>query len=634
MKCLPLAATAAAWLLAAACGGGAEELSSAEPRATGAPDVARVVESAELVQLPAQVESAEPATLRGRVLDRSTGQGVAQLWVELTAEGHLATLRTDAEGYFQLATPVPAGRVRARVSLAPHGERVGSRPVRFEHDPAVGAQEVHVLRVDMGPSLALRFGEAAGIAPERFEARLVERGPGGADREWSWRRLVSGELPLLRYTSVEFPPSPSFHARVELRLVDGDWFGRAPVRSTSTVELQEVPVRLVQYAAFGGVVVDEQGAGVPQALVLLRQEAGEALPAYARDWRRARTGAGGAFLFAQELEPGRHHLRVLAEGRSPINLDLKIEEGGLTGYELRIPTVATSESLSGVVRASPGEAGPAVVLSLRSEDGSVERVLHALRQPSDLAREALGVSPEGDLHFTFTELPAGTYELAVFALDGRRYSPEPLSCEVPGERIELRAEPVSATQLVAFDVEGADSGPVLESYEVVFRSQDWWNPEGHRLLPGSPLAELPRESSVTWMLSAPGYRPVYGTRASFVPGVGPDAPDRALIELHRGWGVELWLKEAGPRGIPEPDNTFDELGIVRARRGLEGVRVFADGVDVGVSDARGVVRLTLASEPEELTFDAPGFQALQSESFEGGRLLGTDLSRVVWFAPR
>ncbi len=624
-------AAAASWLLVAACSGGAE-LEPAAPAADSRAELA-AEEPVEETAPPSQEERA-PASLRGRVVDRATGVGVAQLWVELTGEGHIASLRTDAEGYFQLGTPVPAGRVRARVSLSPSGERVPSRPSRFEHDPALGAQEVHALRVEMGPSIALRFGEAAGVAPERFEARLVERGPGGEDREWSWRRLVAGELPMLRYTSVEFPPSPAFHARVELRLVAGDWFGRAPVRSTSSVEVQEVPVRLVQYAAFGGVVVDEEGVAVPEALVLLRQEAGDALPAYARGWRRARAGVGGAFLFAQELEPGRYHVRVLAEGRSPIDFDLKIEEGGLSGYEIRIPALAAEAALTGVVRALRPGGQPAVVLSLWSEDRSVERVLHALQKPSALERDALGVSEEGDLYFSFTQLPAGSYELAAFALDGRSYSLEPVAFDLPGEPIELEPVPVSSTKLVAFDVEPAGEGPSLESYEVVFRSRDWWNPEGHRLAPGSPLAALPRESSVTWMLGAPGFRPVYGSRASFEPGVGPDAPDRASVALHPGWGVELWLKEAGPRGVPEASNTFDEMAIVRARRGLAGVRVLADGVQVGVSDERGVVRLTLAQEPELLEFEVAGFAPLESESYARGRLFGAALSRVVWFEPR
>ncbi len=599
---------------------------------------ARFTPSSALAGSSSQASTAE--FLHGRVVDRRTGQGVPLLWVELERKGVRAWLQTDALGYFEASADFPAGKVRARVHLSREGVRLSSRPLRFDHDPAQAAETSHVLRVDCGPCFALDLAGGGGSA-QHWEARLVERSADGPDRDWSWQTLLPGEAPLLRYASLEHEPSSAYHARVELRLKGRDWFGRAPVRSTSSVGLQEVKPRLVQYAAFGGLVIDTEGQAVPRCEVMLRQELGEALPAFSKTWQRARSDALGNFLFEQTLEPGRYHVRVLAEGREPTNFDIAIAEGGLAGYELRVASLDTQHALRGHIAPQLIGEPVAVMLSLSRSDGLVERVLHPLQRPSELRVDTLLPSRDGGVDFTFEALPAGEYELALFALDGVRYNSPTRTVSVPGDTLLITSSAPTPRVRVAFDVVGAGEQRALDHYHALFRVPGWWTADGHRLQPGAEVAAFPLDSPMNWVIYAHGYRPAYGELMQLEPaaeardGTEPDCgPRRLAVELEPGWGVELWLKQVGPRGVPAGEDSYSEAARTRARQPLAGVSVLADGKLVGESDADGLVRLSLDVKPRKLSFEKPGWHALDTDSYSKGSLVEVQpeerRSVVIW----
>ncbi|MCB9915334.1 MAG: hypothetical protein H6828_09315 [Planctomycetes bacterium] len=494
---------------------------------------------------------------------------------------------------------------------------------------------MHVLEVDVGPAVALRLGRA-GSSPERWEARLVERDAAGRDRAWSWRRLVPGELPLLRYPTREFAPDPAWHARVEVRLVEGDWFGRAPVRSTAGVAPLEVPVRLVQYAAFGGLVQDAAGRAVVGARVRVRQESGDALPLYAAPWREQVTDADGSFAFDQQLEPGQYHLRLLSEGRAPVDLDVALEEGGLEGYVLEVREVDATHALVGEVRPH-GAAAPALILGLRSADGSVERVLHPLQDPARARASGAVVTSDGALRFRFEALPAGRYELVLFALDGLPYAPSAQTVEVPGDPLVIAAVAAGTPEVFAFDVRGAEGGPPIEHYHALFRAPGWWTPGAHGLAPGQPVAALAPDAPVTWMAWAHGYRPAYGDAGAFAPDEA-GGPRRAALVLEPGWGAELYLREAGPAGAPDDADAYEQIALARLRPPVPGVEVWADGALAGTSDAAGLVRLSLAAKPARLELRKPGWRALDTATFADGVLVETPPEEqrcaVLWMEGR
>lgn len=580
-------------------------------------------------------ETAEPVTeWTARVVDRRTGQGVPALFVELERDGVVLRGRTDEAGELRAPEGLDPGRWRVRLRLGPGTPPLASRPFRIEYHPEDpgGAPR---LEVEVGPALALRLGAAGEVAPGRWEARLVERDAAGQDRAWSWRRLIEGALPLLRYPSLEHPAEPGFHARVEVRLRDGDWFGRAPVRSTLTVALQEVPLRLVQLAAFGGIVQDVSGRAVPGALVRLWQERGSVLPLHDSRPRSVRTDTEGAFHFEQELEPGRYHLRLASEGRATSDLDLELAEGGLEGYVLRVADVEAREVLAGRVEATGSSEAPVVILGLRRDDGRVERVLHPLQEPGAERRGATWTLGEGVQGFRFEALPAGSYDLAVFPLDGRPYAPAWTRVEVPGQEVVLRAPPIAAPALLRLDVRSGAGGGEPDHVHLALRAPGWWLPSDHRLAPGAPVAELSAESGLTWSLWAHGHRPARGSLAELpVEEVSGHLVLRR--ELEPGWGMEVFVRDAGPRGAPDSEDSYTQMALARLRPAVPGVVFTGDGRRLGRSDAAGVARLEADAAPRRVEFEAAGWRLVPSAGYDGQRFIdvqgGEDevASAVLW----
>lgn len=597
-------------LLAFACGGG-----SSVPPGTDTghpPPTAEEEESPFPADLPAD-------RLRGRVLDRRTAQGLPDLWVRLRRRGETSLVRTDERGYFFADRALPQGMVGARVGIDEWDPRLEPGLLRLEHDPATAAEVRHVLRVDAGPGYRLEFLPIEVRNPERWKARLVERDDRGSERAWSWRALRPGEPPWLRYETVEHEPDPRYSARIELRLEGGAPYSRAAV--SRTIGVAEEPVRFVlsRLAAFGGEVIDPTGRPVVDARVSLRQLTGGTLPVVSDAWRSAYTLRSGVFLFEHGVEPGRYRVRVASAGREDVDFILDLEEEGITGYRIRLKEVPIAGAVSGELRTDGAGGTPLALLSLRSTDGGgVGRWLHPLeKEPlwGSLTAE------EARLSFTFEDLPVGRYELELFSLDGRPWEPRALELEAPATGLSFTAGEGAPPVAYSFDVRDRATGEALSECRVVFRAPGWWNPEGLLLAPGSVAARVSPETGLTWMVYQPGFRPSYGDLPHAVEGAALEIP----VELERGWGAELWLRDVGG-GADRPElDTWATMALVHQASPVPGVPVRGDGVVLGVSDGSGVVRVSLEAAPGRLEVGGAEWEAIDSAFFAGGRLLpGSD----------
>ena len=589
------------------------------------------VEVTPAVEMPAFPTDLPTTRLRGRVIDTRTAQGLPELWVRLRRRGELSLAKTDERGYFFADRPVPEGKVSARVGFEPKEPWLEPGIFRLDHDGTVAEEMQHVLRVDTGPGYRLKFMTVPVRNPQRWKARLVERDAEGEERPWSWQTLRRGDLPWLRYPTVEFEPDPLYRARIELRLAGADRYSRAAVTRTTGVAEEPVVMELAQYAAFGGQVIDATGRPVVDAKISLFQLSGSALPVVATDWQSVYTLRSGAFFFEEGVEPGRYHLLVESAGRENVNLDLPIEEEGTSAYRIRLPEVPIAGVLSGVLRGGEAGAPPMALFSLRSIDGGgVRRWLHPLEKDPLWGN----LTPEdGRLTFFFEDVPAGRLELSLFPLDGRAWEPRTVELDAPAEGLAFTCDDAAPQVTYHFEVHDAATGEPLEEFRAIFRAEGWWNPEGLLLAPGVPAAMVSPDSSFTWMVYQPGYRPRYGALPREVEGDVLSIP----LELEPGWGAELWLRDARGGGDRPELDTWTTMARVHQAPPVSGEEIRADGVALGQSDANGVFRVSLDAEPRALEIGGAQWTVLDSTFFADRRIVSKDSgeyrSVVLWLRP-
>lgn len=641
-KTLAVALGCVAWTLG--CGGG----ESAEPNSDSVP--AEPTTEFQSAGTPAEsialFQAAEHDRLRGRVIYRQTAQPWTAVWVRFaTEEGECRTLATDT-GHFVAPRALPGGEVRVFVGIDEDGPWVNPEGELIEHLAETASETVHVLRTSGGPSYALDFLDHASEEPTRWEARLIERGPAGRIRAWSWQVLRPGDPPRLRYLRPEEEPEDDWSAFVEVRLRDKDWFARGPVESTVGERLEPLALELVQYASFGGTLVDEAGHAIVGAQLSLVQVSGSETPLFDAAPRLTRSDEEGGFLFPLELEPGHYHLGVQAEGRPEKQLDVDIEGGHSDGYRLVLEALEATEQLAVAVVGAEEGTEPIVLISLKSEaspndePGSqgIWRCLHTrMRTPERGLVQSIGMG----YAMLFEELPPGRYVVSLFPMDGQRYEPAEAVIELPVREgaedgvVFLQVEPTSLRDL-RFVVRGRGEEAELDSYDMRFSAPGWWYPQPIRVTGGYGLGEVSLDSfTQDWTLWAPGFRPAHGHMRDLGEGEGEAVVE---VELDAGWGFDLVVLD-GSRGLPREDfDTWQNVAFVHQATRLEGVLVIADGRLVGQSDGQGRVRVALDERPNNLELFKDGWRVVRG--LARGRAVAKDLDRLefqrtaaIWLLP-
>lgn|GEM_PF-3577964 len=599
-------ALAAVWLVA--CG--------AEPRQAvpgpAEPESTRAEVASAPPHAPAEVAlfAAAPAgRLRGRVLDAATGEPWREVWVRLDGGGEGDLVRTTDTGHFIAEAELSGGPVEVRVGLDPDGPWAQDQPVVLEHEPARAAEVAHELAVPAGPSFTLDFLEQAAEEPERWEARLVELGPGVRRRPWSWRVLRAGDPPRLRYPRLEHAPEEAWRPFVELRLRQKDWFARAPVDRALGQHPEPLPLELVQGSVYGGRLVDEGGRPVASAQLDLRPLGGGPLPLLDDRPRLAWSDAQGRFeLGGPEqggyLEPGVHHLVVRSEGRETLRLDLELEAGDRSGHELRLREVAAELSLPVAVRGPEGGPPPEVLVALDGLDLPLRRALHT--RATD---PALGLVRRAGLGWAmlFEDLPAGRYRVEVLGLDGRPYEPRSVEVRLPGDEGAAFAQVAGpAPRVLRFEPRAAGETAQPPEYFLRLAGEGWWSPEATRVRRGHGMGSVvPGAGIDRWRVWVAGCLPRWGR----IDELAEPGGEALALELEAGWGAELLVLDAS-RGLPSPElDSWSLTAFAHQAAPVEGALVIADGRLVGQSDAAGRVRLELDALPERLEVWKDGWRA-------------------------
>lgn len=484
------------------------------------------------------------------------------------------------------------------------------------------------------PVFALRFLEQAAKDPGRWEARLLERDERGRLQSWGWRTLILGDPdPQLVYPARVFPPDPGVEAIVEVRLRQGDWLGRTIVPSTSGGDVQLVELELIQVAVFGGSVVGLADVPLADVELRLRQETGSSIEPLFDVPLVVWSDAQGGFRFGG-VEPGDHHLRLRTEGLADVHLNVTLEGGVSDGYTLRMAAPLETSELPIALLGADDEVLPRALLTLRSLNGQhVWRSVHTSSRDNDRAeiqRAGVGYA------ILFPDLPMGRYELSVLGLDGLRYEPQSveLGFDQLAQGVALQAKTPSAFHRLSFDVRDGTSDEALPAAGVRFGTTGWWPANGLAIAPDGFVAELPSPfATPAWMVVREGYQPAYGVLAT--PAQDAEAL-RETVRLKAGWGCELTFRDGELRLPKALGDSWARSAAVHMARPLAGVRVLADGVSVGTSDAQGVLRIALDERPARLVFEKPDWNEFPAATTgfpdaHDTRLLGRAGATVVWF---
>ncbi len=249
--------------------------------------------------------------------------------------------------------------------------------------------------------------------------------------------------------------------------------------------------------------------------------------------------------------------------------------GDITGRLLREVDPWTAETLP--------DLGGLVVELVRLEEPRLE--LRADVQTTPVEDGSL------ELTFAFRDVPIGEYELGVFSLGAWPWEPRSLRIRAPAAGLVLVRQDAVVAPPLEFVVRDAESGELIEDFEVRHLEQTVSEESGVFMHAG-PLegGAFPRGTEFRWSLWADRYRPTFGDERAFED---VDGRRVARVDLERGWAARLVV-----------------LGREPTLRPLYRAKVSVDGRFVGVTAQDGSLVVQLAAPPERLEVDYRGWELL------------------------
>ncbi len=560
---------------------------------------------------------------RGRVLDAATEESIP--WIEVQA-GAFRT-ETDAAGRFRSPTSTAihfAPETEATVRDPRSRTVLGVLRIEDAERRSADGRDELLLRVPYGPTYPVQIAGTAGVGGWR--ARLVEHASDGTVHSGRFFDLFAppdGGPWLLRTERPWEPNLPGSTFVIEARNLEEN--GRSdPLRSAVGVYPEVVPITPSRtIGSLQGWVVDTAGEpqkGARVSAVPLGVELADAR------FQTSTSGGGGLFLI-RDLPTGSYRLHVQGRrGQPPVEVDWKVEPGFQEVGDIAIEPHVPAGRIEGRLANRSGAAleGPLRV-RLRAIDGRPFELLDVTHPAGMQIFSSTAVTGEEDRQdgqvFEFASVPAGTYELSVLPHAGIPWTPETLVVSPPNTEVLFVREDERALYQHAFEVFGEHVPQ--GSYALQIHFDGAFSPE---LCAGDPRFLAPRDARFTWSLRARGFQAAHGDESAFRTTGGRRV---ARVQLRPGWGGRLFLRDLGG-GLLHDDDAAGSYSVV-LRPGIPNARVFADGEEVAVSDASGLVTLALEERPEEIRIEADGWRQVASGKLRDGRLTGSEVDVVVWF---
>jgi RNA polymerase sigma-70 factor (ECF subfamily) len=524
----------------------------------------------------------------GRVINWSTGDGVAGAELTFASSAGAMTIKTRDDGSFELVGATPGAYTLASVAAAgflPYSPEFLHSSVHFQ---LVSNQVVRDVAVFLFPALDYhgRVVDAAGKPVANAKVTLVgtPTGEQTIDRTEAWTSDRDG-----RFT---------FHAADDavLEATLGDRHGWARLDGKVAISKQLViPIAKVaaRDATITGRVVDDEGKPLTDVLVRAEPEK-EAMEASAvhdgppRATAFAVTGSNGAFAL-RGLDRGSYVLGAEAEDRAPA-----AKPGVMGGSRDVALVVSAGARLAGTVTTSDGKPVPSFTLLAYRRAGASRDLV--------AARSFVDARGTFELH-----LEPGRYDVVASA---RGWAPsETTTASAPAEGVALK---VSAGGIVTGKVTSAATGAPI-AYARVMREAGGGGASAQPANAGTVTAsdgsfELtgipPGRLAITIGADDYDFKIEAGMTATDGATIGPLAI--ALNPLAPGAEPKIELVGIGVKLGPDGDDLVVEqvfpnsgaaaAGIVNGDRitTVDGVAVTELGIDGAVAKIRGVANTTVS----------------------------------------
>ena len=438
----------------------------------------------------------------------------------------------------------------------------------------VPGSDVLTLVVKVGPTWILEpqvSAQGASLAVDfKALASLQLRGQGGGHGSWGAEAALglAGDIRWARFSHRE---SQSL-ARIgplalELRSEDGLWLGARPVERSTGFDPEPLVVDLEARAAVHGDLTDQQGAPLRRQVIAFQSPGLE-------DTTTAMTDQDGHYR-ARWLRPGLLTAFVRDPAFDPFEQPITLRAGRDERLDVTLNRRSGGGQVSGVIESSTGAFTGRVFLFLEGVEGTSH---WARTDPSFTQR--LGVQRAT---FAFDDVPPGSYRLTCNTTTPYGFESPVRFINPPEESLRFRLLDDREPQRVSFAIRAAEGGrDLLEAYSLQYAFNGGYTDRAKGTRESPVQIEVPDRASVTWVVFAPGRKPMAGDASAFG---ARQSESQLTLHLEQGWGARMNL-----------------LGI-ETLGSLAGVEVFADGVSMGHTDTDGLLLLSLEAAPRRVHFD-------------------------------
>ncbi len=531
---------------------------------------------------------------RVRLVDERTGEPAPFFTLRVSTNGDEATVQTtDADGELLLEGSARLALAESEAGL----DRIQTRPDALARLPrfvdvalAPDSPEPLDLRIPLGPTYRLRVTPPAGATLADLSATLVPADPRQAfDSAFATVRADSTAWVRFRPAALFIGGGPPY--RLKLATRDGLWFGEAEVPSNVGVQRAPVAIEFEPRARLSGRVTND--AGEPIVNQLVRVELPGA--SFASTSNRP--------VFVRVDERGRYDFHCLPHGAYTVRLEAEHHLPLERSIEL---AAGESRELDLVVERAPPEELVKLTGRVVSETGVFEKRLYVGAIPDDPkgSRKQAVVqwsTVEGRKLGAFEiEVAPGLYRLSLQAAGLLEVEPRELSWTPDSPPPEFLVRDRGEFGAVVVRARDPETGDALAPLRVRLTLEG--DETGRFLASASSgtevrLEHVPIGRTCSYRIDSDGRQSQWGD-------VRVDPSGVAILEasMPLGWSSEV--------------NVVDSDG-----QALAGARVFFDDALVGVSDARGELRVSLGREPRSARAELDGWRAVDSGAYsaETGR---------------
>jgi len=553
---------------------------------------------------------------RFALYDAATGEPVPHFMLAAQVEhGEPIEMLSDQEG--RVAVPPELGEGRLSVRCVDHPalmvQWAEEAPLYTVDPPQSGGPESE-LRIPVGPTYRLKIEGPPELDVADLTATLESL-------EWvhrMQRSAITGPLRAegghwVRFGPTPTPPHSGPPWLLQLRSSPPGLFGEVNVFQFQGVHPGLLDVQVGRVGGIAGYVWNEDDGPLLEAVVTLSVSGSDA----SGPLRLTPVDGGGAYLF-ESPRADDYRVGAVAQGYEYKDSALKVSPGQETKYDFRLARDSAFGQVSGELVSVKGEYSLPVTVVLMPQEGGVM----FRRNPDWTAGEDGFVAP-----FVFDEVPVGDYVLRIFPSGGQLWDRYEVDVQCPASDLTFVCRDdreVSSVRIRIYDALTQREIPAMWAFVDKAAGGSSIGQSAIGPVPSGMVISLlvPGESTLAWVVGAPGYVPGYGDESALAEGSSPAGPIlSADVHLDPGWGMLLEVLEFQRNSGGSP---------------LSGADIYLDGVHFGKTGTDGRIRLRAAKSPERIEVQHGSSSFMSAEPFDQEGLLTSRfmLRGRVWMRGR